>query len=143
MNNADYIYTRLTHRTRQRVYALSTPILLDDFEEVKEVLISSTLGLGSPSTHVLPIRRQGVQWRPILILDSLAYDEGKDAEVDALLLETLGYRRRQPIEATLGSSRNYSAKISRRQSLPRPRALGAVLNWMRQPKVNLGSQVRV
>ena len=141
MKNAEYIYTRHAERTRQRVYSLSTPILLEDYEQVSELLISSTLDRESPSTHVLPMTSKGVRWQPLLVLEGFNYEISEDAEIDSLLLEELGFRRKPKAVIKLRSPQYSSARKSHPSSFSPSRALGTVLNWM-QPRMNLGSKVR-
>ena len=125
MNNAHLIYTRVTDRTRQRVYALSTPLQLADFTEASELMVSSTLNSENPSTHVLAITSNGVNWKPLLIADSLSYAEAQDAEVDAFLLETLAisYRESQPYASR--PSPDAVRKPHRRRSCSLTRILSA------------------
>jgi hypothetical protein len=125
MNNAHHIYTRITDRTRQRVYALSTPLQLADFTEATELMVSSTLDPENPSTHVLAITSNGVNWQPLVIADSLSYAEAQDAEIDAFLLETLAISRRESQFYASRPSPDAVRKPHRRRSFSLTRILSA------------------
>ena len=127
MNNAHHIYTRITDRTRQRVYALSTPLQLADFTEATELMISSTLDSENPSTHVLAITTEGVKWEPMVIMDALNYEAAHDSEVDAFLLETLALCRKASTTATLRREQAITQKPREREKFSLARILRAAL----------------
>ena len=127
MNNAHLIYTRITDRTRQRVYALSTPLQLADFTEARELMVSSTLNSENPSTHVLAITTEGVKREPMLIVDALNYEAAHDSEIDAFLLETLALCRKASTTATPREEQRVTQKPRERERFSLTRILRAAL----------------
>ena len=88
-------------------------------------MVSSTLDPENPSTHVLAITSNGVNWQPLVIADSLSCAEAQDAEVDAFLLETLAISRRESQLCAPRPSPDAVRKPHRRRSFSLTRILSA------------------